>query len=91
MKTSLILVGAVAICVSLGGCQSPSMNSANLYNYDYDADPVYNIGYYGYRPYNWGDGYYTEDGWRDDDWNITKSMSYYYGRAVEKTHGGVSR
>ncbi|MDP1614229.1 MAG: hypothetical protein Q8L68_00360, partial [Methylococcales bacterium] len=40
MKTSFVLVGAVAICVSLGGCQTTPVNSANLYNYDYDGNKV---------------------------------------------------
>lgn len=40
--------------ISLSGCYVPQSG----YYPDYDEDYIYSVSYYGYRPYDWGEGYY---------------------------------
>lgn len=81
MRALSIAVGVCLVELTLSGCQTSGVpyTAGVPYNenYDYEADPVYNIGYYGYRPYDWTKGYYSEDGWQGQD-RIVRNNSRSY-------------
>jgi hypothetical protein len=65
-KAGIMLVG----CVVLTGCY---VAESTDYYPSYNEDYIYSVGYYGYRPYNWGSGYYDTYGWGTRDWDSVPS------------------
>ncbi|MCX7114574.1 MAG: hypothetical protein NTW08_01470 [Gammaproteobacteria bacterium] len=65
MKNQWRVRMALVACMMLSGCVTTSSN----YSPDYDEDYIYSVSYYGYRPMNWGDGYYNNYGWGARNWN----------------------
>ncbi len=60
------------LMLGLSGCYVPESG----YYPDYDEDYVYAVGYYGYRPYDWGQGFYTTYGWGTRDWVTQPRFDY---------------
>jgi hypothetical protein len=80
MKTRMALVCILGL--GLSGCYV----AESAYYPDYDEDYVYSVGYYGYRPYDWGDGYYATYGWGTRDWVDAPRTRY-----VEKAYYSACR
>ncbi|OGV26639.1 MAG: hypothetical protein A3F18_06635 [Legionellales bacterium RIFCSPHIGHO2_12_FULL_37_14] len=71
MSARTALLGLV-LSLGLTGCYVAD----SAYYPDYDEDYIYSVSYYGYRPYDWGDGYYLTYGWGSRDWVVQPRPEY---------------
>lgn len=80
MNVRTMLVG-LFLGFSLTGCYVAD----SAYYPDYDDDYIYSVSYYGYRPYDWGDGYYLTYGYGTRDW-VVQPKYKHVPHKVKRAH-----